>query len=241
MTKFFVHQFGIFNIWLLIAASLFNTHIAQSAEKSAYNKEWQPIAKENGIQIYRRNFQDSPLVGFKGETTYDISYERVFTVMADRSIRKSWVVGLAEIKVVQQNHPWKDIVEYLYMKMPWPITDRDLVNHLKVHWNPNQKTISAHITAAKPGMVPVRKDAIRARVIESHWQIQSIDNGTKTKITVYSVNDPGGWIPIWLVNRIGRNWPVQVLTKLEKLAKQKNLTIDPRFYKLTSSTNNDKR
>ena len=64
---------------------------------------------------------------------------------------------------------------------------------------------------------------MRIPKLEGFWNLEAIENKGKhkTKITYQVTSNPGGVIPIWLVNLANKELPYRTLNKLRRLVGQK--------------------
>ena len=73
-------------------------------------RKWEKISEKKGISVYKTEIPNSPLVGFKGETIFDASAEKVYGVLIDEEHAREWVDDLRVSKVLESNEPYDAIV-----------------------------------------------------------------------------------------------------------------------------------
>src|SRR3546814_134777 len=105
---------------------------------------------------------------------------------------------------------------YAAMKMPWPVSNRDIVNQREIRQDPVTKVVTI-IDTALPDAEP-RKDYVR--IVKSHqqWRLTPTADG-QTTVQIQLLSDPGG-IPAALINAMSVSSPFNTLSNLRKLAKQ---------------------
>src|SRR3546814_16582030 len=81
------------------------------------------------------------------------------------------------------------------MKMPWPVSNRDIVNQREIRQDPVTKVVTI-IDTALPDAEP-RKDYVR--IVKSHqqWRLPPTADG-QTTVQIQLLSDPGG-IPAALI------------------------------------------
>jgi len=99
----------------------------------------------------------------------------------------------------------REILYYVEVKAPWPISNRDMIIHLTMEQDSVTKTMT--ITAnGEPNYLPIKEGIIRVPMSQSTWIVKSVG---KNKLAVnYAIQiDPGGSVPAWMVNMVSADAP----------------------------------
>jgi hypothetical protein len=100
-----------------------------------------------------------------------------------------------------------EIVYYVEIGAPWPVSNRDMVNHLTVTQDRTSKTVT--ITAnSVPDFIPHEENLVRVPSSASTWVIVPLSS-SRLRVT-YSIQiDPGGYVPAWMVNMVSAQAPYE--------------------------------
>jgi hypothetical protein len=96
------------------------------------DSSWKLIGDTDGVQTFKNKQEDAGVVSFRGETLVPASLLKIATILNADNLRKQWVEGLLETRVIEQVNPLER-VEYNHTKSPWPFEDRDFLYHLNVY------------------------------------------------------------------------------------------------------------
>ena len=171
---------------------------------------WEELSNEDGIKVWRRDVDGSPVVAFKGETVINAPLAKVANVLDDTSRKGEWVANLLESKDLTIFSP-TDRIEYNRTEAPWPIKDRDFVFRATVQVDKSSKTITIQIKSTTHASKPVDEDkAVRGELLESSYVLASLGEN-RTRVTVEMQVDPKGSVPKWVVNWAQKGWPRKTL------------------------------
>ena len=175
---------------------------------------WDEVSDEDGIKVWRRDIEGSPVVAFRGETIINASLAKVASVLDDTSRKHEWVANLLESKDLTIFSP-TDRVEYNRTEAPWPIKDRDFVFRATVEVDKPNKTLMIKIKSTTHQAKPVDEDkAVRGELLESSYILASLGEN-RTRVTVEIQADPKGSIPKWVVNWAQKGWPRKTLGNIK--------------------------
>jgi hypothetical protein len=118
-----------------------------------------------------------------------------------------------------------ELYYYSEVSLPWPISNRDFVAHLKVTQDPHSKVVTIDGPVIS-NYVPEKKDVIRVKSSFGKWVLTPQKNNVKIEYTLET--DPGGSLPVWLVNLFAAKGPHETFknlkVQLEKV-EYKNVTL----------------
>jgi hypothetical protein len=183
-----------------------NFTLAQTAD------EW--VVKENsdGIKISTRDVEYSKVKAIKVECQLDATLSQVVAVLMDVNTSPQWLFHTSSNYIVKQVSP-SELYYYSVVEMPWPVSDRDFVAHLKA----TQDAVTKVVTIDGPcvaGMVAVKPNMVRITNSEGKWILSPLSKG-RVKVSYTLHADPGGSIPAWLTNMFVTQGPSQSFKKLK--------------------------
>ncbi|HZX57759.1 MAG TPA: START domain-containing protein [Mucilaginibacter sp.] len=181
------------------------------------NDTWTLKQSNDGIKIYTANVPDSKIKALKVECELNATLSQIVAAVMDIKHSKSWVYRTASAYVIKQASP-SDLYYYTLVKMPWPVTNRDYIAHLKATQNAETKVVTIEVPCVT-GMMPQKKKAVRVTHSTAQWLLTPEGAG-RVKIVYTLHTDPGGDIPAWLTNMFITQAPSQTFTKLKALVQK---------------------
>lgn len=195
---------------LLSLASLLLAITAQS-----HADEWTLARDKDGIRVYTKPVAGSALNAVRGVTTVESSLGKLVTMIRDPSLRPRWDNFCGESYLFKQLSPEEELV-YLHSKMPWPVSDRDMVNKVTWRQDPKSLVVTMHSVATRDLLAPV-KGRVRVTQAVNDWQLTPLAGG-EVEISTTVHLDPAGPLPTWLINSLSIESPYDVLKRLKALA-----------------------
>lgn len=173
------------------------------------------LRKESGnIRVYTIDHHDSSFKAFKAEATLDAPIETVMAVMMNPNSCVEWVHNCTESYAFGTGS-FHDRYAYSVNDMPWPVTDRDYVLHIRTRGNRDSGEIVMDLRATPNQRAEFDN---RVRVDRSNTLYRFIPEGDKTRMIWLQHTDPNGALPGWLVNSLLVDIPVRSLKALERVA-----------------------
>jgi hypothetical protein len=174
---------------------------------------WETLGESKKVTGFVKAIPGTSLKAFKGVTEIEASLEKVYWVISNNNeaFRKEWVGRLETSKTLEIKTKHERIT-YGAFDLPWPISDRDYVYHVKA--TRKDKNIFIAIKSTLHDKAP-KTVGVRAHLNNSNYVLEPLGDN-KTKVTVEIHTDPKGLLPAWLVNIIQKNWPVKTLNGIRK-------------------------
>ena len=145
----------------------------------------------------------------------DVSIDAAEALLTDAKQHPSWIYSCSETQILKQVNEqelyYRDLIDF-----PWPMSDRDVVGHLKIIRAADGSVTT--INKAAPNYIEKNKGIVRIERNEAKWTLQPLE-AQKTKMTFVLKSDPGGALPAWVINLALDKGPVQTVIKFKKLAK----------------------
>ena len=199
--------------------------------------DWELLNDEDGIKVWRRDVENSPIVALKGEAVIDAPIAKVANVLDDTSRKPEWVCNGVEAKNVRIISPTERI-EYNHTTAPWPVSDRDFVFHAQVKADRKAKTLVFELKSVVDPAMPVDESkAVRGELLDSSYTLTQLD-AKHTRLVVEIQADPKGSVPKWVVNLFQKSWPRKTIegiraqcakSDVKELALAKELLETPRY------------
>jgi hypothetical protein len=173
---------------------------------------WEKIREEDGILVYRREIEGSPLVAFRGEGEIEAPIALVALVEMDLSHNSEWIDSLVEGRLLEARSE-SEYFAYSHIKGPPLISDRDFVNHIKVDFKAPD-SITFNLQASEHPASP-NDGHVRGQLIHSSFHLTAV-TPTRTKLVCEIQADPKGSLPKWVVNFFQKGWAYKTIMALRK-------------------------
>ncbi|MEP7279037.1 MAG: START domain-containing protein, partial [Bacteroidota bacterium] len=179
--------------------------------------DWTLKQDKEGIKIYTKNMDASPLKAVKTVCTINASLASLTAVLIDIKGGIDWVYSTKKIVLLKQLSPM-ELLYYSEIEVPWPVSNRDFIVLLQV--SQDQKTRVVTVGGLnKAGFLPEYKNIVRIQHSYSKWLITPLQNG-QLKIEYVLEVDPGGNVPAWLINLFATKGPFETFKKLREQVKK---------------------
>lgn len=188
--------------------------VVSSASAIAADAAWTLRKADGGVEISSRPAAGSPINDIRSQTRIKASMDSVISLMRDYSARPKWDAMAGEIKVLKQETAAETV--YVHMKMPWPVTDRDLVMRVEWKQDPVSGVVTQHAYGV-PTAAPPHEGRTRMASFDNTWTFTPQPDGT---IAVDSIAhaDPGGPLPTWMINKLSADAPLDAMKKIKSIA-----------------------
>jgi hypothetical protein len=208
---------GLFckNLLMKKKLSLFTILIFGLSTAFAQNS-WELKKNENGIEVYTRNAATGNLKELRVLCKLDATKDELISTLQDIANYSQWVFSNKKSVILKTLDPGR-IIYYTQAHLPWPIKDRDLIVELDINSTPDILTILAK---SIPDYLPQNSDYIRVPYSLATWHVTQAPNN-KLKVDYTFSVDPGGNIPVWLVNATLAVGPYNSFVKLRELLRIK--------------------
>jgi len=174
---------------------------------------WEFMYKKDGIKVFRKNIEGSPIVGFRGETIIYNQPEKVLGILMDNIYRTEWVDRLEKSEILERVSPEEYIV-YQIFKLPWPLSKRDFVYRGKLTVDKEDNSVLVVMSSVDHPEAP-ETVGVRAELISSRYRIRRLGKFmTGFEVEIHS--DPRGLIPSFVVNLVQKSWPYKTLMSVKR-------------------------
>ncbi|MBI3184203.1 MAG: hypothetical protein HYZ28_18885 [Myxococcales bacterium] len=181
------------------------------------NKGWEQAAREDGITIYSRRREGSPIAEMKAIGIIDAPPHAVWRAIRDYDRYPATMPYTEEAKVLSSEDGGKVI--YFYSVIDAPLVDkRDYVIRIldESDWQDGKGYLKVSWTSTDKGPAE-REGLIRVKVNDGFWKLEPRDGGKRTFATYYVHTDPGGEIPKWIANKANSTAVPNVFAAIRKV------------------------
>lgn len=186
---------------------------------TASASDWEEVGEADGVTVYRRSLPDRAINSVKGTGVVDAPVKQVALVLLDDAHAPDWVDSLAEAKVIRLVSP-TEYIEYNHVSMPLVVSDREFVTRVTMQLDPAKKVVTMKSVPAGDGEVK-KNDAFVRGQLSALYVLESIENGTKTRLSVEVDADPKGSLPAWVVNFFQKDWSRDTIKGIRAQSKKK--------------------
>ncbi len=201
---------------------------------AAADENWESVRDEEGIHIDRILRPDSPIVVFRGTTVMQAEISSLLAVLFDIRTQAEWNNNGYDLRVLQKISD-TELWYYASNKVPWPFRDRDFVTKLASRFDAAAKQIVVTGTEATHIAAPPHAKRVRMPVARVNWVFAAL-SGKRTRVTVTFQIDPGGVLPMWLMNKVTKGMPFRALRNIRDVIAEKKY--DREFEKRFTRYNN---
>jgi len=179
--------------------------------------EWVLAKDKKGVKVYTRKVEGIDFKEFKGVITIKTSLSSLVALVSDAEASPDWLANCSKSEILKQITP-QETYTYSLSKAPWPVMDRDTILHNQIFQDKTTLVVTIKQTG-KPDYIKEKKNIARVKRVEGFWQFTPQQDGN-VEIVYQVLSDPGGKLPVWLVNSSLVSQPYDTLPKMQKVVKR---------------------
>lgn len=195
---------------LLALSMLFVLLPAVAAEEA-----WRVDKDKDGIRISTRAVEGWTIREIRGETRYTGRLSSLVAAISDPAAAPALNEFVVE-STVQNRDSDTRYQQYSLTKMPWPLTDRDVLMQREIAQDPATLAVTIADTAISEGMAE-KKNLVRIKRSRQQWTLTPTADGS-VAVELRMLTDPNGPIPSSLLNKLSISTPFRTLGELKELA-----------------------
>lgn len=178
---------------------------------------WRLEKDEKGIQIHTRAVEGWSIREIRAVTRYQGRLSSLVAVIDDAGAAPQ-LNEFVENSSVERRESETRYQTYSQTRMPWPLTDRDVLMQRQIVQD--RSSLAVTITdAALDNVKPVQKDFVRIVRSRQEWRLKPAGDGS-IEVELRMLSDPAGPIPSSLLNKLSINTPFNTVAKLKALAQR---------------------
>lgn len=178
---------------------------------SAQAADWKLASQQHGVQVYTQTVEAQDLKNFRAVMTVNAPMQQVVATLMNGDQMPEWFYNVLQSKPIETSVAGS--YRYLWIKSPWPATDRDAVVKVNLSQDPKTLQLSVFATAA-PTLMPLHPDRVRIPRMQSGWTITPLGK-SRTQIQLDGNADPGGRIPVVVANIVVSMMPRITMRQLK--------------------------
>lgn len=203
----------IIRILFVVFSFMFVLSFGVSYSCFSQTNDWKFVKKTEGISIYHRKVGDGNLKDVKIETTFDSNLSTIVEVLLDVPSFNKWIYKVEYSKILKFIGS-NEVEYYNRINMPWPAVDRDIVAVNKLSQNTKTKEVISEDICHWKGL-PIDKDFVRIKDFYAKWTFNATNTGVKGTYIFHS--DPGGDLPVAMINLFIDEGPLNSIKGLKKM------------------------
>ena len=177
----------------IITASILvlSTQAVRSQQDCELKKE------KDDLKVYTCDSENEKLKTIKTELILEnTSFAELVDFVEDVEYYVNWQYNTIEAKVLHRNAA--STIYRTVVQAPWPVSNREMITEVSSHYDSATQLL---IIKAKSSAYdyPKNSDMVRVPFSEGIWRVTP-RNGSSLKIVYTLQIDPGGSVPLWLMN-----------------------------------------
>lgn len=194
--------------WALLLCSIAATGFGQN--------KWRLSKEKDGIKVYLAENPKSKYKSIRVECTLSGTFDKLIAVLTDIEHLKDWVYNTKTSYLIKKISAY-DLYYYTETSIPWPMSNRDVVVHLKIIKDSSQSFVKI-LSTNENRFVPEKDGKVRVIYYLTNWYVTMPTPKTISIIYTFEA-DPGGSLPAWLVNSFADKGPYESFKKLSDILK----------------------
>ncbi len=176
------------------------------------DERWELKKDKKGIRCYTRRVKISPMHCFRGSIEVKGTIPNLVGFLMDIGRYTEWMYPTDESYILDRINETEAYI-YTVHKPPWPASKRDIAVRRQWYYFPDTGGVTVTIKGL-PDYVPQRDKIVRGYMIMAYYQLVPINDNT-IEITYEVIVDPGGWLPVWLLNFMLVYGPYSTLQEIQ--------------------------
>ena len=185
---------------------------------TAFSQKWELTRDEDGIRVYQSKGKNSAYNSIKVECTLEGTYDKLMAILNDVNQHPKWVYNNKTSTILKRISP-TEFYYYTETVLPWPMSNRDAVIHLKMTKDSLNRFLKV-VATGQPKYIPEKSGKVRVPRSNISWHVTMPTAKTIHIVYIFDAH-PGGSVPSWLVNSFADKGPLESFKKLGVLLKAK--------------------
>ncbi len=199
---------------LLVIFSQIPDAIAQK-----HDSTWVLRKNKNDIELYARFPEESRFKEVKATCVFAAQIPDLVKTVLDVESYPDWVSNIKEAGTLKKTSD-KEYINYYIADFPWPLKDRDVVLNTTLVQEEDSRTVYIELEG-RGNFIAERENIVRIQNIHAYWYFIPEPSGM-VRVSYQMLVNPGGNIPVWLINKFLIEGPYQNLYRLRELMERKN-------------------
>lgn len=180
----------------------------------AQSVNWELAKDKDGIMVYTRESEGSPVKEFKAITTLNGTVEQVVSAIKHFDDYAQWYDHCKTSYLISKSE--EERIYRIEMAMPFPFSNRDMICSMRVI--KNDDWLEVNIIKVED-VLDEFDGIVRMPIGEGGWRLKQIAPN-KVEVHHQFKGDPAGSIPSGIVNMFLVAGPINTLTQLQEYLDQ---------------------
>jgi hypothetical protein len=198
----------------IVIRILFSIFLCSAIFFALGQTNWKLTKDKGGIRIFQRDIKNSNFKSIRVECTLQGNFDRLIAIINNVSDYKDWVYNNKMTSLLKRIGPY-EFYYYTEAYLPWPLDNRDAVMHTTITRDSLNRFIKINSTAV-PNYAAQKSGKVRIKKSNINWYVTRPSSNTIQIIYTFET-DPGGNVPVWLVNSFADKGPYESFKKLAEL------------------------
>ena len=174
----------------------------------------------DSIKVYTCAAERLKFKTIKASFTVNVPLSQLAAFVLDIDNYNNWQYKTIHAHTVKKIND-REFIYYTEIIAPWPVSNRDMVIHLRLIQDPKSKVITI-TTKSVPGLIPAKKNIVRVPTSLAKWTVVPV-SANRLKVEYVIQIDPGGSVPAWMVNMVAAQAPYDSFKNLKDQIHQHDL------------------
>ncbi len=180
------------------------------------HRDWNEVKNKDGIKIFLMSIPGSKFKAFRGVVAIKTSIDTIMSAFRDIPEHTKLLYRCSNSSLLKEINQF-EYITYNVLDAPWPVKDRDSVNHIRVSQDTGTNGVTISIKDHQ-GYLSGENRIVRVSKFEGFWKLKPTGNG-KVEVVFQMHVEPGGKIPSWISNLAVVVFPYNTLSNLRQIVK----------------------
>lgn len=179
------------------------------------------VIDRQNIKVWTYQVADNPSFNYRATTTVKSNLVGTVAAIMDTQYLSQWVPHTSRVELLESDEKSGTFSMLMEIDFPFPLNDRDVVFSGTIKQQPNGTIVITNRATTHP-KAPVRSGFLRVTRYEGSWILRPVD-AQNTEVTTIGYADPGGILPLAIVNMFVQQQPYLMLRNM------KNVVQSPKY------------
>lgn len=174
-----------------------------------------PVINKNGVKVWTYQTTGNPAFNYRATTTMGGSVSSIVAAILDTDYLSTWVPYTRKVDVLKRDEQNGTFILRMELDFPFPLKDRDVVVLSKLT-QAADGTVTLMNRSTTDARAPASPHLVRITHYEGSWIVRPLGKG-KSEVITTGYADPGGVLPLPVVNMFVQQQPYDMLQIMQKI------------------------